>query len=92
MGEADTYGAFKICDVSHYTAWRKEQQKYSAWREMEYEKVPRGRVVFKVKRGKVILYMPKELGRHEAKLLQKLGIPSGLFPNIAACQPAVRHA
>jgi len=78
LGEADTYGEFKICDVSHYTAWPQAQQKYAAWREKEYEEVPRGRVVFKLKPGQFILYMPKELGRHEAKLLQKLRIASAL--------------
>ena len=53
-------------------------RKYPEWWGKEYEDVPRGRVVLRVKPSdnKFIVYMPRELRRHEPRVLAMLRIPS----------------
>ena len=53
---AELYGDFKISNASHYHVWYKNY--YSLYGE-EYDYYPRGRVVYKYKENKYILYADK---------------------------------
>jgi len=53
---AEVYGDFRIGDSSHYKIWDK---KYDKIYNKPYDYYPRGRVVFKFKENKYILYIDK---------------------------------
>lgn len=79
LKNAETYGKFKIFDAPHYLEWDSAVRKNSQWRGMEYEDVPRGRVTHYTSPGnnKFIVYLPKELRRHESKIARAFKLPLG---------------
>ena len=56
IAQAQLYGDFKIGDSSHYKIWYKKYEKIC---NKPYDYYPRGRVVFKYKENKYILYADK---------------------------------
>ena len=53
LREAVDYGEFKIFDGSHIDLWDKAVSANPQWRGLEYEEVPRGRVVYLMKTLKI---------------------------------------
>ncbi len=78
--DAESYGEFRIMDYPHYSEWSSAQRKVRAWKGREYDEVPRGRVVLRVKPGdnRFVIFMPKELKRFERKVLSEFRIPGSL--------------
>jgi hypothetical protein len=56
IDSAQLYGDFKIGDSSHYNIW---DEKYEKIYNKPYDYYPRGRVVYKYKENKYILYADK---------------------------------
>jgi len=48
LGDAIKYGGFLIHPLGHYDLWKKITIRNSQWAGMEYEDIPRGRVVYKI--------------------------------------------
>ena len=77
---ADKYGEFRIYDTPHYTEWNKAVRANPKWRGKEYEEIPRGRVVLHVvpNDNTFIVYMPKQLKKHENKVLREFRLPRSM--------------
>jgi len=80
MRDAEGYGDFKIHERSHYEAWRQIVMQNPKWKGMEYEDVPRGRVVYRKdpKKPEFIVYMPRQLngGKVKGAIRSEFGLPS----------------
>ena len=48
LGDAIKYGGFLIHPLGHYDLWEKIIIRNSKWVGIEYEDIPRGRVVYKI--------------------------------------------
>jgi hypothetical protein len=68
--DAVDYGDFKIHDRSHYEAWEGVVCANPSWVDLEYDQVPRGRVLFRpdLKRPEFIVYLPVGLKDHESQI------------------------
>jgi len=77
LREAVPYGEFLIYDGHHYQDWAGVVATNPQWDGMEYEEVPRGRVVHLSSpgRSRFIVYMPKELRRHEKRIQKEFMLP-----------------
>ena len=61
------YGDSVHGSIDHVEFWPALQRQYPALRTMEYEVIPRGRVVFHKKSGRYVVYMDKKLHRTSVK-------------------------
>jgi len=79
LGEAVPYGDFNTYDESHHEKWITAVRLNPKWEGMEYEEVPRGRVVhFMVPRAdKFIVYLPEILLSHESRISKEFKLPPG---------------
>jgi hypothetical protein len=77
LRDAVPYGEFLIYDGNHHDDWAAVVCTEPEWEGMEYEEVPRGRVVHLTLPGKsrFIVYLPKELRRYEKKILRAFMLP-----------------
>jgi len=64
ISEADSLGMIDS-HYEHISYWNKLRCKYSELREIEYEEIPRGRVVFNKNKNKLIIYLDKKLLKKE---------------------------
>jgi len=80
LRDAEGYGNFKIYDGSHYESWKKVVSQNPKWRGMEYEDIPRGRVVYKMdaKKPEFIVFMARELNDAKTKraITSRFNLPS----------------
>lgn len=79
LREAFDYDEFKVFDGSHYDLWNKAMRANPQWRGLEYEDIPRGRVVYKKdpKKPEFIVYLPKQALRHKNKVISEFDLPAG---------------
>lgn len=63
--DADTYGDFVIYSRSHYEDWGRIQGESVDFRGKQYEDVPRGRVVFNIKKRTFTVFLPCEYRKTE---------------------------
>ena len=79
LREAEDYGDFKIFEGSHIDVWEKAIRAVSKWRGLEYEDVPRGRVVYKKdpKSPVFIVYLPKAILKFKNKVISRFSLPVG---------------
>ncbi len=79
LRDAVDYGDFRIHDGSHYDAWSRAVSSNPSWKGYEYEQISRGRVAYRrhPKKPRFIVYMPKELKRHESKIARAFFLPPG---------------
>jgi|ERR1700722_12739267 len=75
VAKAEDYADFKIHGADHYTIWEKFKQMGEVAQELEYDDVPRGRVMYNPKTDKYLLLAdrcilknPSLLNRIEAKM------------------------
>ena len=83
LKDAVNYGDFKIHSANHYETWRAVRRQNPAWAEMEYEDVPRGRVVY-VKdphKPKFIVYTAKQCKKKNIMnaIVREFELPSGSY-------------
>ena len=75
------YGGFKGLDASHYDVWGKAVRTNPKWKGLEYEDVPRGRVIWQAGEGgkdnEFIVYMPKQLLKFKSKVVSRFELPPG---------------
>ena len=75
------YGGFKGLDASHYDVWNKAVRTNPKWKGLEYEDVPRGRVIWQAGEGgkdnEFIVYVPKQLLKFKNKVISRFNLPSG---------------
>ena len=78
LRDAEDYGDFRIFGGSHFESWAKAVCANPKWRDLEYEAVPRGRVVYRrhPKKPKFIVYMPKKIGKYRRKVIRRFNLPS----------------
>ena len=61
--------------------WDKVVRATPKWKGLEYEDVPRGRVLWEAGTGgkdnKFIVYLPKELLKFKSKIISQFNLPSG---------------
>jgi hypothetical protein len=78
--DAEDYGEFKIFDNPHFIEWDEAIRDNPQWSGMEYDEVPRGRVVLHVVPGdnRFIIYLPKQLRRFARKIARAFNIPSSM--------------
>lgn len=60
LKEADSIGLIDS-PYTHIEYWKNVQSEYPELRAYEYEQIPRGRVIYDMNKGKVIVYMDKTL-------------------------------
>ncbi len=79
LRDAVDYGEFKIFEGSHYDLWDKAIRANPKWRNLEYEEVPRGRVVYRKdpKKPEFIVYMPEQIAKHKGKVISRFSLPAG---------------
>jgi hypothetical protein len=77
--DAVSYGQCRTYEGSHYEEWDAAVRAIPQWAGMEYEEVPRGRVVLHMqpRRDRFIVYLPKALRRHETKISTEFRLPTG---------------
>ncbi len=84
LGDAEDYGNFKVHRKSHYDAWGNTVLLNPKWKGMEYEDIPRGRVVFKrnLKKSRFLVYLcpsSKKSSRIKAEIIREFKLPKGFF-------------
>ncbi len=79
LRDAVDYGDFRIFDGSHVDLWSRAVKANPKWRGLEYEQVPRGRVVYRrdPKKPAFIVYMPKRLAKHKGRVISRFELPRG---------------
>ncbi len=79
LRKAEDYGEFKVFEKGHLELWDAAIRANPKWRHLEYEEVPRGRVVFRKNQEKpeFIVYMPKRIGKYRTKVIGRFNLPSG---------------
>ena len=81
LKEADVLGEFKIHPRAHYDVWRSIQNRNPKWKGMEYEDIPRGRIVYKQdpKDPKFIVLMCDKLNTPKIKKIvtNEFNLPLG---------------
>jgi hypothetical protein len=77
LRDAGDYGEFRIYDKAHIDAWDTAVLKNKQWRDLEYDDVYRGRVIYRrdPKQPEFIVYMPKQLAKARAKILSWFDLP-----------------
>ncbi len=77
--KAGDYGDFKIFDGSHFEIWEQAVRANPKWEGLEYEQVPRGRVVYRKdpKKPEFIVYMPRQIVKYKTKVISRFNLPSG---------------
>lgn len=80
LRNSEEYGNFKIYGGSHYDSWGKVKTKNPKWKRVEYEDVPRGRVVYRQdpKKPQFIVFMARELNDSKIKraIKSRFNLPS----------------
>ena len=79
MRNAENFAGNKIGPDTHYETWRSVKRENSSWVDMDYDEVPRGRVVFEVsgRDSGFVIYLPKELNSVKSLIRKHFDIPSG---------------
>jgi len=79
LREADDYGEFRIYLGNHYDSWDKAVRANPQWQGLEYEDVPRGRVLYRKdpKKPEFIVYLPKQILKFKNKVVSRFNLPSG---------------
>ncbi len=79
LPKATDYGEFRTFDKSHYESWDSVIHAKPKWKHLEYEEVPRGRVVYKrdPKNPEFIVYMPRRIGKFKNKVISRFKLPAG---------------
>src|ERR1039457_3060875 len=79
LRDAEDYGDFKIFGGTHYDLWSRAVRANPQWKDMEYEDVPRGRVVYRKdpKKPEFVIYMPKQIAKHKNKVMYEFNLPTG---------------
>jgi len=79
LRDAADYGEFRTFEGSHLNSWDKAIRANPKWRGLEYEGIPRGRVVYRrdPKKPEFIVYMPKQLVKHKGKVISRFELPRG---------------
>jgi len=79
LRDAEDYGDFKIFGGDHFNLWDKAVRAVPQWEGMEYEEVPRGRVVYKKdpKKPEFVVYLPKRILRYKGKVVGRFNLPTG---------------
>lgn len=66
LADGEAYGDAIDARIDHVHHWPHFQEQHPALRRLEYQHVPRGRIVFKRSSGRFLVYMDKSL--HQAKI------------------------
>ena len=76
---AEEYGDFKILDKAHIDVWDNAVHSNPKWKGLEYEDIPRGRVVYMIdpKKPEFIVYLPKVLMKFKNKIMARFNLPVG---------------
>jgi len=79
LKDAEHAGDFADYGSSHYAMWIKAVRVNPNWKGLEYEEVPRGRVVCRndSKKPEFIVYMAKRLSKYRNKVIRRFNLPAG---------------
>ena len=79
LRDAEDYGEFKIFGGNHYDLWSRAVRENPQWQGLEYEDVPRGRVVYKKdpKKPMFVVYLPTRIVKYKNKIIDRFNLPSG---------------
>ena len=77
LRDAEDYGDFKTFDGPHIDSWGKAVRAVPKWRGLEYEDIPRGRVVYRQDSASFVVYMPKAIVRFKGKVMNRFNLPVG---------------
>jgi len=79
LPDAEDTGGFRDYGSSHYAMWAKAVRSNPKWKGLEYEQIPRGRVVYKKdpKKPEFIVYMAKVSVKHKSKVIRRFNLPAG---------------
>lgn len=79
LGDAEDYGDFRIFGGDHFSSWDKAVRANPKWDGLEYDEVPRGRVVYKrdPKKPVFIVYLSKRIGKYRNKVVDRFNLPAG---------------
>lgn len=78
LKDAEQAGDFADYGGSHYAIWDKAVRLNPKWKGLEYEQVPRGRVVCKMdsKMPMFTVYMAKRLSKFKKKVIARFNLPA----------------
>lgn len=79
LRDAADYGDCKTFEGSHYDLWGKAVRANPKWTGLEYEEIPRGRVVYNnvPERPEFVVYMPQRIIKYRDKVLVRFKLPPG---------------
>ncbi len=79
LRDAVDYGEFRTFGGGHDELWDNAVKANPKWKGLEYEEVPRGRVVYRrdPKKPEFIVYMPKQLAKYKGKVISRFELPRG---------------
>jgi hypothetical protein len=80
LQDADTYEGCTDYAGSHYDEWQRAIKVHPEWAGLEYEEVPRGRVVMRVAAPgahEYIVYLPPALKKFEKRIARAFNLPLG---------------
>lgn len=79
LPDAEDSGDFKDYGSSHYMMWVRAVRANPKWKGLEYEDVPRGRVVYKrdPKKPEFVVYMAKQSGKFRRRVITRFNLPAG---------------
>ena len=77
LKDAEASGEFADYGGSHYAIWGKAVRLNPKWQGLEYEQIPRGRVVCRMDQGKLIftVFTAKRLSKFKKKLIAQFNLP-----------------
>lgn len=78
LEDAEQAGDFCDYGGSHYVVWGKAIRANPKWKGLEYEQIPRGRVVYKKdpKKPEFIVYMAKRSVKFKSKVIRRFKLPT----------------
>jgi hypothetical protein len=79
LEDAEDSGDFKDFGSSHYAMWDRAVRANPKWKGLEYEQIPRGRVIYRNdhKEPEFIVYMAKRLSKFKRNLISRFNLPAG---------------
>lgn len=75
--KAVDYGEFRIFEGAHFELWNKAVRANPKWKGLEYEDVPRGRIVYRKdpKKPEFIIYISKRIVKYKNKVMGRFNLP-----------------
>ena len=78
LRDAVDYGECRTFNGSHYDLWSRAVAANPQWQGLEYEEIPRGRVVCckDARKKQFVVYLPPKILKHRNKIIATFHLPA----------------